>query len=85
MARHAHLGMSKAQNAQAMMRTLGRNETVASYGVKRRRHEGALSLAPAVSPDGAEAVQGRGGTTQSVTTEGGIVRFGLTRDAPEAR
>lgn len=57
------------------MHASGRTETVASYGAKRRRRERALSLAPAVSHDGAEAVP--------VTTEGGIVRFGLTRDAPE--
>jgi hypothetical protein len=74
--------MSVAPNAKAMMRAFGRSETVSRHGARRRRHERALSLAPTVPLDEAEAVQGPGAAPEPVTTEGGIVRFGSSRDAP---
>jgi precorrin-6B methylase 2 len=63
------------------MRAFGRSEAVARHGASGRRHERALSLAPAAHRDGAKAVQRRRATPQPVTTEGGIVRFGSSRVA----
>jgi hypothetical protein len=65
------------------MRTFGRSQTVARHGAAGRPHELAISLVLVVPRDGAEAVEGRRATTKLLTTEGGIVRFGLSRDARE--
>jgi hypothetical protein len=64
------------------MRAFGRCETVARRATDRP-HELAVSLVLVVPRDGAEAVDGREVTRKPVTTEGGIVRFGLSRDSRE--
>ncbi len=66
------------------MRAFGRNETVARHGHAGRRHERAISLVLVVPHDGADALAHREATPKPVTTEGGIVRFALSRDAREA-
>jgi hypothetical protein len=65
------------------MRAFGRNGTVARHGPAGRRHELAISLV-VVPRDGGDAVEHRDATPKPVTTEGGIVRFALSRDSREA-
>ncbi len=66
------------------MRAFGRNETGARHGQAGRRHDLAISLVLVVPHDGADAVAHREATPKPVTTEGGIVRFALSRDVHEA-
>jgi hypothetical protein len=66
------------------MRAFGRNGTVARHGSAVRRHELAISLVLVVPRDGGDAVEHREARPRPVTTEGGIVRFALSRDAREA-
>jgi hypothetical protein len=68
-----------------MMRAFGRNETVARHGSSARRQERARSLVLVGPSEGVEVEEDTGATSRPVTTEGGIVRFGLSRDAPEGR
>jgi hypothetical protein len=66
------------------MRAFGRNETVARHASAGRRHELAISLVLVVPRDEADAVKYLEATPKPVTTEGGIVRFALSRDARKA-
>jgi hypothetical protein len=66
------------------MRAFGHNETIARHGSAGRRHELAISLVLVVPRDGTEAVEHPEAKPKPVTTEGGIVRFALSRGALEA-
>jgi hypothetical protein len=65
------------------MRALGRSQTVARGSATDRLHELAVALVLVVPRDGAAAVEHRGATPNPITTEGGILRFALSRDARE--
>ena len=63
------------------MRAFGRSETVARRWATDRSHELAVALVLVVPRGGAAAVEHPGATPIPVTTEGGILRFALSRDA----
>jgi hypothetical protein len=65
------------------MRTFGGSERVASRWATDRPHELAVALVLVVPRDGAAGVRYPGATPDPVTTEGGILRFALSRDARE--
>jgi hypothetical protein len=65
------------------MRAFGRSETVARGWATDRPHELAIALVLVLPRDGAAAVGYQGATPNPVTTEGGILRFALSRDARE--
>ena len=65
------------------MRTFGGSERVAGRWATDRPHELAVALVLVVPGDGAAAVGLPGAPPKPVTTEGGILRFALSRDARE--
>ena len=65
------------------MRAFGRSETVARRWATDRPHELAVALVLVVPRDGPAAGEHPGATPNPITTEGGILRFALSRDARE--